>query len=194
MSEGAGPGRTPACYSDWRTGPRCTPPRSTRPRESLVRAAGREASSPHRVGRGGRGEVEAEDPELTETISRALVEPIQDDYAEILVYQRPDGRRVGSAGAARAVDPARGVRRVRLRSAGDGILRPSPGRNRAPNAPERSEFRERDASSPRASYSPASIGERIPPSDCRDGAMRGPHGGAARSGIGPEGANRASRS
>ena len=52
----------------------------------------------------------------------------------------------------------------------------------------------RDASSPRASYSPASIGERIPPSGCRDGAVRGPHGGAARSGIGPEGANRASRS
>ena len=31
-------------------------------------------------------EVEAEDPERTETISRALIEPIKDDYAEILVY------------------------------------------------------------------------------------------------------------
>ena len=31
-------------------------------------------------------EVEAEDPEQTETISRALIEPIKDDYAEILVY------------------------------------------------------------------------------------------------------------
>ena len=31
-------------------------------------------------------EVEAEDPEQTEAISRALVEPIKDDYAEILVY------------------------------------------------------------------------------------------------------------
>ena len=31
-------------------------------------------------------EVEAEDPEQTRTISRALVEPIKDDYAEILVY------------------------------------------------------------------------------------------------------------
>lgn len=31
-------------------------------------------------------EVEAEDPEQTGTISRALVEPIKDDYAEILVY------------------------------------------------------------------------------------------------------------
>ena len=31
-------------------------------------------------------EVEAEDPEQTETISRALIEPIKDDYGEILVY------------------------------------------------------------------------------------------------------------
>ena len=31
-------------------------------------------------------EVEAEDPEQSETISRALIEPIKDDYAEILVY------------------------------------------------------------------------------------------------------------
>ena len=31
-------------------------------------------------------EVEAEDPGQTETISRALIEPIKDDYAEILVY------------------------------------------------------------------------------------------------------------
>lgn len=31
-------------------------------------------------------EVEAEDPEQTETISRALIEPIKDDYAEVLVY------------------------------------------------------------------------------------------------------------
>ena len=31
-------------------------------------------------------EVEAEDPEHTGTISRALIEPIKDDYAEILVY------------------------------------------------------------------------------------------------------------
>ena len=31
-------------------------------------------------------EVEAEDPEQTETISRALIEPLKDDYAEILVY------------------------------------------------------------------------------------------------------------
>lgn len=31
-------------------------------------------------------EVEAEDPEQAETISRALIEPIKDDYAEILVY------------------------------------------------------------------------------------------------------------
>ena len=31
-------------------------------------------------------EVEAEDPEQTESISRALIEPIKDDYAEILVY------------------------------------------------------------------------------------------------------------
>ena len=31
-------------------------------------------------------EVEAEDPAQTEAISRALVEPIKDDYAEILVY------------------------------------------------------------------------------------------------------------
>ena len=31
-------------------------------------------------------EVEAEDPEESETISRALIEPIKDDYAEILVY------------------------------------------------------------------------------------------------------------
>ena len=31
-------------------------------------------------------EVEAENPEQTETISRALIEPIKDDYAEILVY------------------------------------------------------------------------------------------------------------
>ena len=31
-------------------------------------------------------EVEAEDPEQTETIARALVEPIKDDYAEVLVY------------------------------------------------------------------------------------------------------------
>jgi len=31
-------------------------------------------------------EVEAEDPEQTETISRALIEPIKEDYAEILVY------------------------------------------------------------------------------------------------------------
>ena len=31
-------------------------------------------------------EVEAEDPDETEAISRALVEPVKDDYAEILVY------------------------------------------------------------------------------------------------------------
>ncbi len=31
-------------------------------------------------------EVEAEDPEQSETIARALIEPIKDDYAEILVY------------------------------------------------------------------------------------------------------------
>ena len=31
-------------------------------------------------------EVEAEDPTQTETIARALIEPIRDDYTEILVY------------------------------------------------------------------------------------------------------------
>ena len=31
-------------------------------------------------------EVEAEDPEQTDTIARALIEPIKDDYAEVLVY------------------------------------------------------------------------------------------------------------
>ena len=31
-------------------------------------------------------EVEAEDPSQTDAIARALIEPIQDDYAEILVY------------------------------------------------------------------------------------------------------------
>ena len=31
-------------------------------------------------------EVEAEDPGQTETIARSLIEPIKDDYAEILVY------------------------------------------------------------------------------------------------------------
>ncbi len=31
-------------------------------------------------------EVEADDPDQTDTISRALIEPIKDDYAEILVY------------------------------------------------------------------------------------------------------------
>ena len=38
-------------------------------------------------------EVEAEDPTQTETIARALVEPIRNDYDEILVYvnKRGDG-------------------------------------------------------------------------------------------------------
>ena len=31
-------------------------------------------------------EVEAKDPSQTETIARTLIEPIKDDYAEILVY------------------------------------------------------------------------------------------------------------
>ena len=31
-------------------------------------------------------EVDAEDPTQTETIARALIEPIRDDYTEILVY------------------------------------------------------------------------------------------------------------
>ena len=31
-------------------------------------------------------EIEAEDPTQTETIARALIEPIRDDYTEILVY------------------------------------------------------------------------------------------------------------
>ena len=31
-------------------------------------------------------EVEAEDPTQTETIARALIEPLRDDYTEILIY------------------------------------------------------------------------------------------------------------
>ena len=92
----AAPGGAPASGGDAAPGGPPTPSGTPAPGDSPAPAAGPDEPSLVNDGWYVRNmatahgafviEVEAEDPEQTEAISRALVEPIKDDYAEILVY------------------------------------------------------------------------------------------------------------
>ena len=53
-------------------------------------------------------EIEAEDPTQTETITRALIEPIRDDYTEILVYVNRLGAESGRLARRMQWTPDRG--------------------------------------------------------------------------------------